>query len=198
MLDQELLAKAEANDVQAIFEVAKAYYIGDGVEENNEKAFELFSKVVALDPNFPDVYSRIGRCYEKGWGTAQDLKKAVDAYTTGANLNSAGCHYYLALAYENGTDVYKRQVMCAASVVLLLVLLAYFSPVILTIAILVGLAGSFLLWRRIVDMGKILKEKKRKGKLLLKQALDELTQWRKAYKEADAQSADMLNAIASF
>lgn len=68
MLDQELLAKAEANDVQAIFEVAKAYYIGDGVEENNEKAFELFSKVVALDPNFPDVYSRIGRCYEKGWG----------------------------------------------------------------------------------------------------------------------------------
>lgn len=89
-------------------------------------------------------------------------------------------------------------VMCAASVVLLLVLLAYFSPVILTIAILVGLAGSFLLWRRIVDMGKILKEKKRKGKLLLKQALDELTQWRKAYKEADAQSADMLNAIASF
>ena len=28
MLDQELLAKAEANDVQAIFEVAKAYYIG--------------------------------------------------------------------------------------------------------------------------------------------------------------------------
>ena len=89
-------------------------------------------------------------------------------------------------------------VMCAVSVVLLLVLLAYFSPVILTIAILVGLAGSFLLWRRIVDMGKILKEKKRKGKLLLKQALDELTQWRKAYKEADAQSVDMLNAIASF
>lgn len=69
MLDQELLAKAEANDVQAIFEVAKAYYIGDGVEENNDKAFELFSKVVALDPNFPDVYSRIGRCYEKGWGS---------------------------------------------------------------------------------------------------------------------------------
>lgn len=102
MLDQELLAKAEANDVQAIFEVAKAYYIGDGVEENNEKAFELFSKVIALDPNFPDVYSRIGRCYEKGWGTAQDLKKAVDAYTTGANLNSAGCHYYLAWPMRTG------------------------------------------------------------------------------------------------
>ena len=87
---------------------------------------------------------------------------------------------------------------CAVSVVLLLALLMFFSPVILTIAILVGLAGSFLLWRRIVDMGKILKEKKRKGNLLLKQALDELTQWRKAYQEADAQSADMLDAIARF
>lgn len=88
--------------------------------------------------------------------------------------------------------------MCAGAVLLLLLMLAFFSPVILTIAILVGLAGSFLLWRRIVDMGKILKEKKRKGKLLMKQALDELAQWRKAYKDADAQSADMLNAIAKF
>lgn len=88
--------------------------------------------------------------------------------------------------------------MCVGAVVLLLFLMVYFSPVILTIAILVGLAGSFLLWRRIVDMGKILMEKKRKGKMLLKQALDELAQWRRAYKEADAQSSDMLNAIARF
>lgn len=46
MLDQELLAKAEANDVQAIFEVAKAYYIGDGVEENNDKAFNCSAKLL--------------------------------------------------------------------------------------------------------------------------------------------------------
>lgn len=88
--------------------------------------------------------------------------------------------------------------MCAFSVLLLLILLSRFSPVILTIAILVGLAGSFLLWRRIVDMGRILLEKKRKGKLLLKQALEELAQWRSAYRAADAQSADMLSTIARF
>lgn len=88
--------------------------------------------------------------------------------------------------------------MCAFSVLLLLILLASFSPVILTIAILVGLAGSFLLWRRIVDMGRILLEKKRKGKLLMKQALEELAQWRSAYRAADAQSTDMLSAIARF
>ncbi len=71
-------------------------------------------------------------------------------------------------------------------------------PVLLTVGILAGLAGSFLLWRRIVDMGKILLEKKRKGKLLLKQALEELAQWRGAYREADAGSADLLSAIDRF
>ena len=88
--------------------------------------------------------------------------------------------------------------MCAVALLLLLLLIPFFSPVILTIGILLGLAGSFLLWRRIVDMGKILKEKKRKGKLLLKQALEELSQWRSAYKEADAKSVDMLSAIERF
>ena len=88
--------------------------------------------------------------------------------------------------------------ICAVSLLLLLLLIAFFSPVILTIGILTGLAGSFLLWRRIVDMGMILTEKKRKGKLLLKQALEELSQWRSAFKEADSKSADLLSAIERF
>lgn len=88
--------------------------------------------------------------------------------------------------------------MCALSLLLLLLLIPFFSPVLLTFGILIGLAGSFLLWRRIVDMGKILKEKKRKGQLLLKQALEELKQWRSAYKEADAKYVDMLSAIERF
>ena len=109
MLDRELLARAKANDVQAIYEVANAYYLGKGVEENDAKAFALFNKVIALDPDFAKVYSHIGRCYEKGWGTAVNLDKAIEAYTTGANLNSPGCHYYLALAYENGIGVEKNE-----------------------------------------------------------------------------------------
>lgn len=88
--------------------------------------------------------------------------------------------------------------MCALALLLLLLLIPFFSPVLLTIGILLGLAGSFLLWRRIVDMGKILKEKKRKGRLLLKQALEELKQWRSAYKDADAKYVDMLSAIEKF
>lgn len=105
--------------------------------------------------------------------------------------------------YENNKwhDVTKdKQVkiytaMCGGALLLFLILFIFFSPVILTFGILVGLAGSFLLWRRIVDIFKILREKKRKAKLLLKKTLAELADWRTAFKEADSKSSDLLAAI---
>lgn len=88
--------------------------------------------------------------------------------------------------------------ICAVALLLLIILFAYYSPVILTFGILTGLTGSFLLWRRIVDMGRIIKEKKRKSKLLLRQTLEELGQWRAAYKEADSKNPDLIKAIERF
>lgn len=88
--------------------------------------------------------------------------------------------------------------MCAGAVLLLLITAFWFSPVVLTIGILTGLAGSFLLWRRISDLGKVRREKNRKSKLLLKQVLQELHQWRDAYRHADGQNADLLDIIGRF
>lgn len=105
MLDDNLRKRAEENDVQAVFDLAMAYFIGEEVEEDNDKAFSLFCKVIALDPDFTNVYSRIGRCYENGWGTQQNLGKAIEMFTKGAQHNSSACHYYLALAYERGKGV---------------------------------------------------------------------------------------------
>lgn len=124
-------------------------------------------------------------CNEDDYGTAE---KTID-------------QYYDKNKFKN--TMKDKQVLiycglCLLALILLLILFAYFSPIILTIGIIVGLAGSFLLWRRIVDMGKILKEKKRKAKLLLRRALDELKQWRTAYKDADKRHTDMLSAIDKF
>jgi hypothetical protein len=88
--------------------------------------------------------------------------------------------------------------LCAVALITLIVMPFKFSKIALTIAILLGLAGSFLLWRRIVDLGKILREKQRQGVLKLKQALDDLRQWRSDYKEADAKHADLMSAIEKF
>jgi len=88
--------------------------------------------------------------------------------------------------------------LCAVALIILIIMPFAFSKIALTIAILIGVGSSFLLWRRIVDLGKILKEKKRQGVLKLKQILDEIRQWRSNYKEADAQNADLISAIEKF
>lgn len=88
--------------------------------------------------------------------------------------------------------------LCASSLLMIASLIIIFSPVVLTFGILVGLIGSFLLWRRIVDMRKIIEERKRKSKILLKQALDEMMAWRSAYKEADSHSTDIAMAMEKF
>jgi len=88
--------------------------------------------------------------------------------------------------------------LCALALITLIIMPFAFSKIALTLGILTGLTGSFLLWRRIVDLGKILREKKRQGVLKLKQALNELRQWRIDYKEADGKYADLMSAIEKF
>ena len=88
--------------------------------------------------------------------------------------------------------------ICALALIIFILMPFIFSAVALTFGILLGLAGSFLLWRRIVDLGLILREKKRLGILKFKQILDELRLWRADYREADAKHADLMSAIEKF
>jgi hypothetical protein len=88
--------------------------------------------------------------------------------------------------------------LCAMALIILIIMPFAFSKIALTIGILLGLAGGFLLWRRIVDLGKMLREKERQGVLKLKQVLEDLRQWRSDYKEADAKHADLMSAIEKF
>ena len=81
-------------------------------------------------------------------------------------------------------------VMLAISVLLITITFimtakAMFSPVPLVIGILTGASGGFLLWRRIVNLDKILEAKKNKTISTMKTALMELDKWRKMYKRED-------------
>jgi hypothetical protein len=88
--------------------------------------------------------------------------------------------------------------LCVAALIILVIMPFAFSKVALTIGVLIALAGSFLLWRRIADLEKILQEEKRLHVLKLRHALNELRQWRADYKEADAKHADLINALERF
>lgn len=94
--------------------------------------------------------------------------------------------------------VFLYGLLLVAALITLGVMPFFFSKIALTLSVIVGLAGSFLLWRRLVDVGKILLEKKRKGVLKLKETLVEMGQWRCDYKEADAQNEELLHAIGKF
>ena len=89
-------------------------------------------------------------------------------------------------------------VVCAASVLLLILTAFAFSPVTLTLGVLGGIVGGFVLWRRLVEVGRILEEKKRLGLLKLRQSLDELAAWRKLFHATDAGAEDLQDALKQF
>ncbi|MBQ9167944.1 MAG: hypothetical protein IJX67_06005 [Oscillospiraceae bacterium] len=89
-------------------------------------------------------------------------------------------------------------VICLAALLILVIMAFSFSMIALTIAVIGGVLGGFLLWRRLVDVGRILDEKKRLAQVKLQQALKELGQWRKLYKEADSHLPDVKDALDRF
>ena len=85
--------------------------------------------------------------------------------------------------------------VCLISVLILIVMAFAFSTVALTIGVLGGVLGGFLLWRRIVDVGRMLDEKKRLAQVKLRQAMAEIRQWRELFHAADAHLADIEAAL---
>lgn len=88
--------------------------------------------------------------------------------------------------------------VCLAAVLILIINLFSFSPVMLTIGILGGSLGGFLLWKRWGDVERMLEEKKRLALVKLRQALGELGRWRKLYQEADSHLTDIQEALDRF
>lgn len=92
--------------------------------------------------------------------------------------------------------IYSLVVLGALAMLVLNVFV--FSPVFLSVAIIGLLAGSFLLWRRIVDVGKILTQRKNEGVAKLRKSVDELASWRQLYKKEDSANQQLLEIINSF
>lgn len=88
--------------------------------------------------------------------------------------------------------------LCACGLLTLGIMAVHFSKVALTVGILLVIVGAFLLWRRIVELGQSLKEKKRLSVQKLKHCLQELEEWRTMFHSEDAKFADLERAIAEF
>ena len=100
---QQLLAKAQSGDAEAMSAVADAYFYGDGVENNPQQCFAWTKR--AADADFPKAMFNLALAYEEGLGVEKDMsqfftwtKKAADAGFPEAIFN-------LALAYRGGLGV---------------------------------------------------------------------------------------------
>lgn len=106
-------------------------------------------------------------------------------------------HYNRNRAYNIMKDGYVQIfiAMMIVSVAMLMITSYKFNKISLVIGILLGVAGGFLLWRRIVDMQAVLRKKCEKGCILLGKALDELKAWRKIYQTEDAKNSDLIDVF---
>lgn len=102
----QLQRSAENGDAKAMTELGKCYYLGKGVEESGDKAFQWLSK--AADGGNANAFYWLGACYQYGFGTAKDPAKAVELYTKGADLGDTSSMNSLAIFLENGDGVPKN------------------------------------------------------------------------------------------
>ncbi len=88
--------------------------------------------------------------------------------------------------------------LCACGILTLGIMTVHFSKIALTIGILLVIVGAFLLWRRIVDLGGLLQEKKRLAVQKIEHCLEELREWRNLLHQEDARFSDLEDALSRF
>ncbi|MDR1250108.1 MAG: sel1 repeat family protein [Treponema sp.] len=79
---EEILARAEAGEINAQINLAERYLSGEGVKKSREKAADWYRR--SAEQGFPQGQACLGVCYERGVGVKRDLEKAVEWYKKAA------------------------------------------------------------------------------------------------------------------
>ena len=102
------LTKARNGDVEAMYDVAVRYYVGNGVEKNKRESFNWFLK--AAEKGDVDAMIDVAECYYYGKGVEADedkgfywMLKAAEAGNAYAMEDIAKHYVY----YENNDEAYK-------------------------------------------------------------------------------------------
>jgi len=109
---EQLHAMAEQGDPDAQYQLAEHYRTGFPVEQDPEKALELYTH--SARQGDPDAQFRLGELYEAGEIVERDLTKAVESYHQAAEQGHPEAQYALAHIYHLGSGI--EQDMAAAMV----------------------------------------------------------------------------------
>ncbi|MGB7285301.1 MAG: peptidoglycan-binding protein [Salaquimonas sp.] len=98
--NQSLRAAVAGGDGDALFEVARRYTDGDGVERNLEEAIVWYQK--AAETGHAPAQYRLGNFYEKGHGVTADPAEAAKWYSKAAAQGNALAMHNLAVLNAMG------------------------------------------------------------------------------------------------
>lgn len=94
---------ASQNNAEEQYNLGEMYYLGKGVRQDHQKAFELCSK--AAEQGHADAQYTLGLLHERGNGVKQDYNKAVEWYSKAAEQKHAWGQYKLGIMYYHGYGV---------------------------------------------------------------------------------------------
>ena len=100
---EQLQTMAEKGDPDAQYQLAERYRIGFPVEQDYDKALELYK--LSAGQGFASSQFRLGELYEEGEILERDLGKAIESYRPAADQGHAGAQYALAHIYHLGSGV---------------------------------------------------------------------------------------------
>jgi|GEM_PF-5446218 len=104
-IDKETYQKAEQGDVDALNEIGNMYFDGQGVEKDDKKALEYYTK--AAEKGDTDALINIGVMYANGQGVEKDDKKAFEYLTKAAEKGNANALINIGWMYSDGKGVEK-------------------------------------------------------------------------------------------
>ena len=97
---QKLEKEANAGDRQSQYELAEAYFHGEGIAVNHLLAVKWFRMAATNGDSV--AMNNLGLMYEKGLGVKSSLELAYKLYTKAANKEYPQAQYNLGRIYYNG------------------------------------------------------------------------------------------------
>jgi TPR repeat protein/tRNA A-37 threonylcarbamoyl transferase component Bud32 len=99
----DLMARAEAGNAEAQFQLGCCYDAGDGVEQDDKLAALWFKRAAQQDHHEATYYFADALCF--GRGVQEDKQKAFTYYLKGANFGNVPCMYSVGYSYFYGDGV---------------------------------------------------------------------------------------------
>ena len=100
---QMLTNDASSGDLEAQFELAQRYAVGNGVMQSDAEAARWYRK--AADQDFADAQFELARCYDTGKGVRKNSAEAARWYRLAAEQGHAEAQCELGRCYTSGKGV---------------------------------------------------------------------------------------------